>query len=862
MASLTPGILLKLLQCMNSDVKVAGEHRSVLLQVIGIVPALAGSELWPNKGFYIKVSDSAHSTYVSLSDDDNDLILLDKLQLGQFFYVDRLESGSPVPCLRGVRPLPGRHPCIGNPEDLVARAEPSVQNGFVIQPVDSNWNSNTNPSGAGSTSNAIEGITNYQVTTRRPESADNNRPFKVSTGGTESMSDKGFEKPASNQNAFACGKQSRPILASSENLPSDGSKMEAGKAEKRSVSAGKSGKNRVIRDNSPATRANARSSSPIPSKCVVPSLLKAQEENRAPAREGAYAVPSRYRQPSPNSGRRTPQPSPGRRALQPSPVGRRTSISPGRRLSAGKLSPAVRDCGKKKTVVSGSRAMTDQPEIARALRKSWDEPTVALKEQKEKCSAKNKVDLKSALRAQVALARRLSDAKGETQSRQEDIDINDTSESAKAVAVNKASGVSPIKKSAPSVDKSCNSIPQITVHDKKWTDGSVPWDSIPASLSELGQEALKRRNIASIAAAEALQEASAAEAVIRGLSMFSELCSSAKTNNPHPSIDRFFEIHQTLLQSVIVAESLVASRTADKDKDIPRTDGLADDLINSSTEKAKSAVQWIGAALATDLASMSIFSKYGFNYSFKNSPNKGTSNVGRQNNQQTFTSDDHSTIQTPKIQAFPYSVSSRRSTLVSPDSKVQARVALLSVAQTNSDRRRSISDKGDIRSATPLTTGAMKRQSLGTPIKPNNIKVVSKVSSEAPLKGTGTEWVKGNGVNETLDLAKHLQEEAQNWFLKFIEDVLDAGFHVENEDHVSASTVKSQSQQDSSQIAAMLSQLKKVNDWLLQLAHKKEDMPDTKLVENIDRLKSKIYGFLLQHVESAASALDNHACGF
>ena len=66
--------------------------------------------------------------------------------------------------------------------------------------------------------------------------------------------------------------------------------------------------------------------------------------------------------------------------------------------------------------------------------------------------------------------------------------INDTSKSAKVVAVNKAFGASPIKKSAPSVDKSCNNIPQI-VHDEKWIDGSVPWDFIPVSISELGQVA-------------------------------------------------------------------------------------------------------------------------------------------------------------------------------------------------------------------------------------------------------------------------------------------------------------------------------------------------------------------------------------
>lgn len=125
MASLTPGVLLKLLQTINSSVKVRGEYRSILLQVISIVPALSGSELWPCHGFFIKVSDSSHSTYVSLSKDDNELILNNKLQLGQFFYVDRMEAGTPVPVLVGVRPLPGRHPFIGNPKDLMQVLEPS-----------------------------------------------------------------------------------------------------------------------------------------------------------------------------------------------------------------------------------------------------------------------------------------------------------------------------------------------------------------------------------------------------------------------------------------------------------------------------------------------------------------------------------------------------------------------------------------------------------------------------------------------------------------------------------------------------------------------------------------------------------------
>lgn len=130
MATLVPGVLIKLLQSMNSNKKVRGEYRSILLQVISIVPALNGSELWPNHGFFIKVSDSSHSTYVTLSKEENDLILNSKLQLGQFFYVERMEPGTPVPALVGVRPLPGRHPFVGNPKDLMQMLEQSevVQN--------------------------------------------------------------------------------------------------------------------------------------------------------------------------------------------------------------------------------------------------------------------------------------------------------------------------------------------------------------------------------------------------------------------------------------------------------------------------------------------------------------------------------------------------------------------------------------------------------------------------------------------------------------------------------------------------------------------------------------------------------------
>lgn len=124
MATLAPGILLKLLDGMNTGVKATSEHRNSLLQVTDIVPAdLDEKNLWPKHGFYIKLSDSSHSIYVSLPSEHNDFVLSNKMQLGQFIYVDRLEPGSPVPVIKGAKPLPGRHPFLGTPEPLMGLRE-------------------------------------------------------------------------------------------------------------------------------------------------------------------------------------------------------------------------------------------------------------------------------------------------------------------------------------------------------------------------------------------------------------------------------------------------------------------------------------------------------------------------------------------------------------------------------------------------------------------------------------------------------------------------------------------------------------------------------------------------------------------
>ncbi|GFY96308.1 serine/arginine repetitive matrix protein, putative [Actinidia rufa] len=338
MATLTPGILLKLLQSINSPTKVTGDHRTPLLQVIGIVPALAAgsSDLWPNHGFLVQLSDSLHSTYVSLSDRDTDLILSNRLQLGQFVHLDRLLFHSPVPRASSLRPVPGRLPFVGSPDPLIARIAPSKRE-FVIQPV-----SDSDPS-----NDPIAALFANKKVEESRSSVDNSVIEVKST----------------------VKYNTRQVLAPRENVTIE--QEEATKVpdrpqrfcspQPRSASVGKKNPAVVERDPSPAGKSK-RSASPVPSKCVVPSLVSAREENRRTSREAAIIVPSRYRQASPN----------GRR--QGSPSARRMSL------------------------------------------KNWDEPsppTAAAAEQREKEATKNKPDLQAILRTQAAISRRLSDVNGQ-----------------------------------------------------------------------------------------------------------------------------------------------------------------------------------------------------------------------------------------------------------------------------------------------------------------------------------------------------------------------------------------------------------------------------------------------------------------
>ncbi|KAJ8627170.1 hypothetical protein MRB53_020477 [Persea americana] len=644
--TLTPGNLLKLLHTMNSDAKVSGDHRSVLLQVLSIAPTPS-----TNHPFFIQLSDSAHSTYVYLSDPDNNLVIANRIQPGQFAYVDRLQFDSPpVPCAFGLRPIPGLHPFVGNPKPLIAQLSPSKR-GFVIQPV----------------SDDEIGEPGVVI------SAKENTPMENYGGGGR------MDK---RQLLSGCG---------------------------RSVSVGKRGSGPpplAERENSPARKSHSRPPSPMPSKCEVSSIVATIEDRRRPMREMAIMVPSRYRQQSP-SGQK-----------QESPRGR-SSLSPGRMLHGGlKVLPGVSDTEMKKKMVVGISKVSDAlVGSTKNMGKSLEVPGGADVEQKEKGVLGNMHDSQVKSRARAAFRTQSSDSHV-CQSNLEDLSVNEKASS------------------------------------------SCKIENLPPNLRKLGKDALHRRSLASAAAAAALEEASATEAVIRNLSMFSHLCSlSSKARNHLPIINQFLALYEDTVKSTVTAEMLTAHRSSsDNHREAAST--------ASSQGRLKSIYLWIEAALASDLEAISL----------------------RVN-------------QTENLPDFQ---------------KLEKPIAL-----------------------SPPRTKTSSRHSLTTVTKKH-----PKVTSPSTLSSESLTWVRGHGVEETAELAKNLQREMQVWFLGFMEEALDAGLQVSGKS----------SANENGQLAAILSHLKLVNEWLDRAGRNREEGS----MEKMERLKQKIYGFVMQRVGTAMGGLNSN----
>ncbi|XP_078152796.1 uncharacterized protein LOC144547985 [Carex rostrata] len=632
MASLNPGILLKLLQHMNTDTKVTGEHRSSLLQVISIVPALAGGDPFgAHQGFYLKVSDSSHATYVSLPAEHNDLIQSNKLQLGQFIHVDRLEGATPVPVVRGVRPVPGKHACIGTPEDLVA----------------------TNSLGLGITGN----------------------------------------------------KKGKGSLTKSSSFTKGDAR---GTIKKKSA-------------------ANAKDDSAIPSSPT-----------------SVYSLPATFGKFSKAVKQHATK---GKSRDDGSCLALKVPIMSGRKSLSGEI--------------PGFRAIPGFGSEQKSLRKSWEGGNV-----ESRSKGKAGLDLKP-----VKVNKTTENGKTKTPRRKLPLDDKSTTpvpkkEDARTPNSTKKStstatapsDVTPIKKQSNVVKRSsilsnspnsnANNLVKVELPNKRLTDRNIPWASLPPSLAKLGKEMIRYRDAAQTAAIEAVQDASAAESLIRCLSTYADVNTTAKEEDPQPAVEQFLSLHSSLCRASRVAESHAATTAATTDSDCPAPP--PEDILKIYTDRRHLSAAWVSAALSSDLS--------------------------------------------------PFSLYSHSSPSISPP---------LAVVLNDGSKSK------------PSPQSKLKAKAKG--------KITSTEATSAPA-GPVPEWQRGVGAQEKVDLAKSMGAEAQKWFLDFIERFLDADVTV-------------QGIPDRERAAAMLPQLKRVDNWLGEME------AETEVTETIERLRRKIYDYLLAHVE-------------
>ncbi|XP_074291984.1 uncharacterized protein LOC141618811 [Silene latifolia] len=745
MATLVPGILLKLVQHMNTEVKVAGEHRSSLLQVVSIVPALAGGDLFQNQGFYLKVSDSSHATYVALPDDHDDLILSDKIQLGQYIHVERLEAASPVPILRGVKLVPGRHPCVGTPEDIVATNSLGFLNGSSPELK----NGKTPKSAVKSLFGSKEKSPPSKLNVRRDKSS-------LSKLNVSSKDDKVDRKGLSMTRSNSTSSERRESLGrlktskSFQSIPSSPSSLYSLPTSFERFSTG------------------VKNQAKIKSERGVPKLGLMDKVSAklglADSGRGASATPKKQPMVS--------------------------SLSTPRKLAH------MIDMGPK------------------ALRRSW-EGNMDTKSRDSLKAKTSKQDTITAVRSSVPKRNPADDrlsTKGENKVQTSSRSSKDVKDSTLAKHSTPNGTLDDLDKTGKprnsagrrSMESPSNGLPanlvKVPASSRRLIDASVLWTSLPSSVTKLGKEVLKLRDSAQMAAIEALQEAAAAESILRCLSNYSELSSSAKEDDPKPAVEQFLALHSSLKNTLLVAGSLFKTFAVGSS---PESAGTAsEETLKILSEKRKQAASWVNAAISTDLSSFSAYTDrppaLGPHTSSPTMPNQKV-NPGSQ-----------SILVLEKS-----SKNSSQKTLAKP------RVAVSSKVSSSWTQRRGV-DSQDVLAAT--------RKSQ-TPLSPP------------------PEWARGNGLDELMDLAEALQAESQSWFLRFMERFLDAD-------------VDKSALSDNGQIAGMLTQLKSVNDWLDEIGgnpnnEDDEEEDETSCVsdETIDRLRKKIYEYLLTHVESAAAAL-------
>ncbi|MCD9560721.1 hypothetical protein HAX54_019469 [Datura stramonium] len=647
MASLKSGVLVKFLEDMKMKGNASDDDgKPMLLQIRSIIPVLEEGHLWPNRGFYLKVSDISHAMYVSLPEEQNEMILANQLKLGQFIYVQKLEDARPFPLLRGVTPLPGRRPCDGTPEDIV-----SVANVMKIL-----------------------------------EASD---------------SDRIVEKSVISENRII-------------EIPSNSRKLSRGVSDPEGLKK----KNDHL-ERKPKGKFRSLRASKVPSGEKMVGLDCTAKRSDSERRNSDL-----FRELQKRRKRSFDIDSDTESILS----------------SLSFLSYNLKRRSWNESEILGVKEIFDSSVVKHDIRPPRSHsPTVSpVRSVRYDSSDENSSSIPR--RREVGSDKKM---KSSTKSKTSFSKIN-------------------CKQASHPIERIAN--------DRRGAETGISWDSLPSSLVKLGKEVVKQRDIALLAATDALQEASAAERLLNSLSKFSEF-HLAEEDDLQPHVDKFFDLQDDMAQTQLILQSLTNISPL-------RTSGEADHSTNTSSvkealtiaiQRKKNSSMWIKSAVALDLSPCS-----------------------------TALNPIHNAI-----------------------------------AVTNSLKKSSISN----RSTKPKGSHIVKSHR-------NTDQIPFLLSSD---KDEQPEWTRGSTMPTATVLASSLQDECRKLFLGYVEKYLD---EVE---------IKASSMVLDSQIAGMMYKVKRVNDWLDVIISKeanarKDGSLDDSEIEVCHRVRNKIYGILLKHVERNAMA--------
>ncbi|PIN10190.1 hypothetical protein CDL12_17224 [Handroanthus impetiginosus] len=648
MASLKNGVLLKLLEEMKMDENaLEDDPKPVLLQIRSIIPVLEEGDLWPNRGFFLKVSDLSHALYVSLSEEQNEMILGNKLKLGQFIYVQKLEKADPVPLLTGVTTVPGRRSCEGTPEDIVSPGN------FVKL---------------------------------------------LEASSVDSVVEKGviLEKKISKS-------------------PSISRKS-----------------NRGLSDSESCVKRNEGLKGGYQGRCRSLSASKARPGEKCAFRKEDFE---------------------------------RTCYNDVRGRPRSRPSSVDNDSDVDSVISSVSSTRISK-------RRSWNESEIMGVKEIFDSSVKDEIRLPPRhLSANVSPVRSV---------RYDSSDDNSGSTSRRRVAASAKRIIKSSNKSrVPEPTKVVNNmqIPNSLcslVYDRKGAETGILWDSLPSNLVKFGKEVVRQRDVALLAAADALQEACASERLLNSLSTLSQF-PLAEGDDLQPYVDKFFDLQADLAHTRLIMQSLTSISPFRNEETEPCITKSVKETLAIALERKKNAMTWIRSAVALDLSPC----------------------------------------------ASPLDLSTNP------------------VDPTNTVKKTTPSSH----SSKPKGTSIVKR---------------TRSNADIPLilaldKEDQAERTRGSTLSAAFDLATYLQDECRKLFLNYVEKYLD---EVDQ---------KTSSMESDGEMAGMMYKVKMVSDWLDMIVSKEGNFPEGRAgCDNLDeseaeaygRVRNKIYGILLRHVERTAMAFD------